>query len=84
MIRTLLSNTHLCTFLTTIDALRGPEREETLQPALGVNSRLFKDGDARASTMALGEDMKAFRALAEAVEGAVRCERQDVLGLDWA
>ena len=33
--------------------------------------------------MALDEDTKAFRALAEAVEEAVRGAREDVLGLDW-
>lgn len=30
-----------------------------------------------------GEDMKALRELAVAVESAVRGERADVLGLDW-
>ncbi|KAF8546339.1 hypothetical protein OG21DRAFT_1427222 [Imleria badia] len=81
-IRTLLSNPRLCTLLTTIDALRGPEREEALQRALGVDSRLLKNHDDT-RVVAVDEDTKALRALAEAVEGAVRGGREDMLGLDW-
>ncbi|KAF8554779.1 hypothetical protein OG21DRAFT_1411895, partial [Imleria badia] len=70
MIRTLLSYSHLCTLLTTIDALRGPEREdsEALQRAFGVNIRFLENHD---DTEVLDEDTRPFMALAEAVEGAV-------------
>ena len=74
----------LLTLLTSVDALRGPEREEALQSALGVHSRLLTNHDAGTRTaVPLGEDMQAFRALAEAVEEGVRGAREDVLGLDW-
>ncbi|KAF8439989.1 hypothetical protein L210DRAFT_3621608 [Boletus edulis BED1] len=79
-IRTLLTNPRLCTLLTTIDAQRGAEREEALQRALGVNSRLLKNDDVGVE---LDEDTKVLRAFAEAIEEAVRGGREDVLGLDW-
>jgi len=72
------ANLHLRTGLVTIDALRGAAREEAAQCALGVDGRLLKhhDGDANANALAgtLDEDTGAPRALAEAVEGAVRGE----------
>ncbi|KAI6037557.1 hypothetical protein EDC04DRAFT_2897339 [Pisolithus marmoratus] len=74
-IRTLLAtNPRLKTFLTSIDKLRGAEREEALQRALGIDSKQGHETD---------EDIKTFRRLAEAVETAVRGGRNDVLGLDW-
>ena len=80
-IRTLLASPRFPMLLTSVDALRGPEREEALQRALGVHSRLLKNHDAGTRTaVALDEDM---RALAEAVEEGVRGAREDVLGLDW-
>ena len=83
-IRTLLATPRLRTLLTSIDAFRGPEREEALQRALGVDSRLLKNHDTGTRTAAsLDEDTRTFRALAEAVEEAVRGNREDVLGLDW-
>ncbi|KAG9316870.1 hypothetical protein JVU11DRAFT_2946 [Chiua virens] len=79
--RTLLrTNPRLCDLLTSIDALRGAEREEALQRALGVDSRLLKNDAAACS---LDEDTSAFRELAEAVEVAVRGGQGNVLGLDW-
>lgn len=60
--------------------MRGSEREEALQRALGIDSRLLKNVDAGT---ALDEDTRALRELAEAVEVAVRAGREDVLGLDW-
>ncbi|KAF8547231.1 hypothetical protein OG21DRAFT_1490403 [Imleria badia] len=81
-IRTLLSSPRLCAIATT-NALRGSEREEALQRALGVDSRLFKNqDDARTVALDEPEDTRAFRALTEAIEGAVRGVREDVLGLD--
>jgi hypothetical protein len=83
-IRTLLATPRLRTLLTSIDAFRGPEREEALQRALGVDSRLLKNHDAGTrTTEALDEDTRGFRALAEAVEEAVRGRKEDALGLDW-
>ncbi|KAG8214190.1 hypothetical protein J3R82DRAFT_10979 [Butyriboletus roseoflavus] len=80
-VRTILrSNPRLCDLLTSIDALRGSEREEALQRALGVDSRLLKNDDAGT---ALDKDTRAFRELAEAIEVAVRGGREDVLGLNW-
>lgn len=80
-VRTVLrSNPRLRGLLTSIDALRGSEREETLQHALGVDSRHLKNDDAGT---VLDEDTRAFRELAEAVEVAVRGGREHVLGLDW-
>ncbi|KAG6377730.1 hypothetical protein JVT61DRAFT_14502 [Boletus reticuloceps] len=66
--------------LTTIDAQRGAEREEALQRALGVNSRLLKNDDVGVE---LDEDTNVLRAFAEAIEEAVRGGQEDVLGLDW-
>lgn len=81
MIRDILgSNPQLCELLTSINALRGAEREEALQRALGVDSRLLKNDDAG---VPLNEDTKVFRAFAEAVEVAVRGGHEDTLGLDW-
>ncbi|KAH0828121.1 hypothetical protein J3R83DRAFT_3792 [Lanmaoa asiatica] len=81
IVRTILrSNPRLCDLLISIDALRGSEREEGLQRALGVDSRLLKNDDAGTP---LDEDTRAFRELAEAVEVAVRAGREDALGLDW-
>ncbi|KAI9571586.1 hypothetical protein HD554DRAFT_2302239 [Boletus coccyginus] len=85
-IRTLLSDPSLHTRLIAIDALRGAEREAALQRALGVDGRLLNhhDGDANVTLAAtLDKDTRALRALAEAVEGAVRGGREDVMGLDW-
>nr|GAT44946.1 predicted protein [Mycena chlorophos] len=66
--------------LTQIDQLRGHERDDVLQRALGVSSI---DISARSGQMSLGDDVTALRALAEAVEGAVRGGKEGVLGLDW-
>ncbi|KAI6121871.1 hypothetical protein F5141DRAFT_1260636 [Pisolithus sp. B1] len=92
-IRTLLAaNPRLQALLTSIDKLRGAEREEALQRALGIDGRQIKHGDnwqvknvdeARMQGHETDEDIKAFRMLAEAIEIAVRGGRNDVLGLDW-
>ncbi|KAI6165987.1 hypothetical protein EDD17DRAFT_113554, partial [Pisolithus thermaeus] len=91
-IRTLLANPRLQALLTSIDKLRGAEREEALQRALGIDGRQIKHGDnwqlknvdeARMRGHETDEDIKAFRMLAEAIETAVRGGRNDVLGLDW-
>lgn len=80
--RALASNPQLPALLRSVDALRGFDREEALERMLGVSG-----GGGQGSTL-LGsgqaeEDMHALRELAEAVEGAVRGGKQDVLGLDW-
>ena len=67
--------------LTSIDQLRGPERERAIQRALGITA---EDIQAQARGHAeLGEDVIALRELAEAVEAAVREGKEGVLGLDW-
>ncbi|KAN0091482.1 hypothetical protein V8E55_005048 [Tylopilus felleus] len=81
-VRTLLANPRLCAHLTSIDALRGSERDAALQRALGVDSRLLKNPD-KGTEAGLHEDTRALRVFAEAVEQAVRGGREDMLGLDW-
>ncbi|KAF8840862.1 hypothetical protein BDN67DRAFT_1011093 [Paxillus ammoniavirescens] len=75
------SHPQLVGLLTNIDKLRGAEREEALQRALGVDSRQLRNDVSR--PVELDEDTRALRALAEAVEGAVRGGKQGTLGLDW-
>jgi zinc finger HIT domain-containing protein 3 len=72
--------------LRAVDGLRGAAREEALQRGLGVmpidtRSRT-EAADSGVQLFADEEDRNAFRALAEAVEHAVRGE-QGGLGLDW-
>lgn len=83
--KALAANPNLPDLLRSIDRLRGEEREDALQRALGVSG-----ADANVSIHQrekpgayAGEDMLALRQLAEAVEGAVRGGREDALGLDW-
>ena len=81
--RILASREKLPALLTSIDKLRGEEREFALQKALGVtpadlNDQLEVGGKKRE----VGQDVLAFRKLAEAVEDAVRGGKQG-LGLDW-
>ncbi|KAI1795523.1 hypothetical protein LXA43DRAFT_724380 [Ganoderma leucocontextum] len=76
------SNPQLRETLLSIDKLRGEDRELAIQEALGV-------GGSRNHTLATvgaasEEDRNALRELAEAVESAVRGEKRDMLGLDWA
>ncbi|KAF7315938.1 Acid protease [Mycena indigotica] len=66
--------------LTQLDRLRGHEREDALQRALGVSA---PDIRAQRGPEKLGDDVLALRALAEAVEGAVRGGKDGELGLDW-
>jgi hypothetical protein len=57
--------------LRMIDGLRGSAREEALHASLGIGTRGGVSDDA------MGE-------LAEAIERAVRGNRDAVLGLDWS
>jgi len=83
-IRSVLSNNpNLKNILISIDKLRGSDREEALQRALGVSV-------SSASAVATGptagiaqDDMQALRELAEAIESAVRGSKDGALGLDW-
>jgi len=60
--------------------LRGAEREQALQRALGVSAGDLRDFDV----IRKGEDVMALRKLGEAVEACVRDARGDAaLGLDW-
>ncbi|EIM82866.1 uncharacterized protein STEHIDRAFT_102293 [Stereum hirsutum FP-91666 SS1] len=75
----LASHPRLKDVLRKIDSLRGQEREEALQRALGVSQY-----DARGAGGYVEEDKVALRELAEAVETAVRGGKEGVtLGLDW-
>jgi len=76
----LSSHQNLPALLTSIDKLRGRDREDAFQHALGVSAPEITDPSR---TTELGEDVVALRELAEAVEAAVRGGKQDVLGLDW-
>ncbi|KAM5530527.1 hypothetical protein V8D89_015804 [Ganoderma adspersum] len=80
--RILGSNPRLRETLLSIDKLRGEDRELAIQEALGVG------GSRNATVASIGttaeEDRNALRELAEAVESAVRGEKRDMLGLDWA
>ncbi|KAF7357893.1 hypothetical protein MVEN_00835600 [Mycena venus] len=77
---TLAAHPNLPALLTSIDKLRGPDREHALQRALGVTAPEIATTHGNAE---LGEDVLALRALAEAVEAAVRGGKEGALGLDW-
>lgn len=70
----------LPTLLTSIDKLKGSDRENALQRALGVNVEQLKSSLIPPESQ---DDVLALRELAEAVEGAVRSGQNGVLGLDW-
>jgi len=69
--------------LTSIDKLRGPDREDALQRALGVNVEQLRDPSGSTIPSESGDDVYALRQLAEAVEAVVRGGKEGVLGLDW-
>ncbi|KAI0338295.1 hypothetical protein BDW22DRAFT_1409646 [Trametopsis cervina] len=81
--KVLASHPKLRDLLRSIDNLRGEDREEALQRALGISPSDL-DGSSRKSGTYAEEDVKALRELAEAIEAAVRGGKEDVLGLDWA
>lgn len=83
--RALAAHPKLADFLRSIDSLRGEDREDALQRALGISSA---DEHARNQPpnrpgRHQEEDVRAMRDLAEAIEAAVRGGKEDVLGLDW-
>jgi hypothetical protein len=75
------SNPRLPELLTTIDKLRGADREDALHRALGVDTRQLKND--LLGPQELDDDTRMLRQLAEAVEAAVRGGKEGVLGLDW-
>ncbi|KDR75035.1 hypothetical protein GALMADRAFT_522253 [Galerina marginata CBS 339.88] len=80
-IRKILSeHKHLPDLLTSIDKLRGSDREYALQKSLGITTPEIDD-QLRAPE--LGEDVLALRELAEAIEAAVRGGNKSALGLNW-
>ncbi|KAI0798517.1 hypothetical protein BC629DRAFT_1581510 [Irpex lacteus] len=85
--KALASNPKLPDLLRSIDRLRGADREEALQRALGVSpADLDLDGTPGAGRRVRvyeEEEVGAMRELAEAVEAAVRGGKEDVLGLNW-
>ncbi|TFK44232.1 hypothetical protein BDQ12DRAFT_640695 [Crucibulum laeve] len=76
----LAGHKNLPALLTSIDKLRGPDREHTLQRALGLTAPEIDD---QLKSVELSDDVIALRKLAEAVEAAVRGGNQTMLGLDW-
>ena len=93
--KALTANARLPELLRSIDQLRGSDREEALQRALGVSASDANasfsspsSSSSRPNTLASfeaqsDEDVKALRDLAEAIEAAVRGGKQGMLGLDW-
>ncbi|KAF8902920.1 hypothetical protein CPB84DRAFT_1746428 [Gymnopilus junonius] len=80
-IRKLLSeNKRLPELLTSLDKLRGPDREQSLQKALGITAPEIDD---QLRPPELSEDVLALRQLAEAIEAAVRGGNESALGLNW-
>ena len=79
----LAAHPNLSSLLTAIDKLRGPDREDALQHALGVNVEQLRDPSGAPDSSKLDEDAIALRKLAEVVEEAVRGGKTGVLGLDW-
>ncbi|KAJ7502457.1 hypothetical protein B0H11DRAFT_2223369 [Mycena galericulata] len=79
---TLAAHPNLPALLASIDKLRGPDREHALQRALGVTAPEIAPVPGRGGGE-LSEDVLALRALAEAVETAVRGGKDGALGLDW-
>ncbi|KAG2745933.1 hypothetical protein P692DRAFT_20836479, partial [Suillus brevipes Sb2] len=75
------SNPRLPELLTSIDKLRGADREDALHRALGIDTRQLKND--LLGPQELDEDTRMLRQLAEAVEAAVRGGKEGVLGLDW-
>ncbi|KAF5370060.1 hypothetical protein D9758_001383 [Tetrapyrgos nigripes] len=78
--RALASHPNLPAVLTSIDQLKGTDRDRALQQALGVTAPEIIDSS---KSVELDEDTIALRALAEAVEAAVREDKNGALGLDW-
>jgi len=76
----LAAHQNLPALLTSIDKLRGPDREIALQQALGVTAPEIDD---QLHPTQPTEDMLALRKLAESIENAVRGGDQSALGLDW-
>jgi zinc finger HIT domain-containing protein 3 len=78
--------------LRSIDGLWGSARENALQACLGVSpSDVTSSGGGGTGTIVSGirgiqigeEEKEGMRELAEAIEAAVRGNREDGLGLDW-
>lgn len=85
--RVLEDNPQIQNIVRSIDKLRGREREDALERALGVTrpgQDVFLAGRGVLNTNEQSdEDIQALRQLAEAVEIAVRGNQHNGLGLDW-
>jgi len=90
--KALKSHPSLPALLRQIDSLRGQEREDALQQALGVSASddLGQSGSRSSQRhqfapviVKTDEERAALRAVAEAVESAVRGGKEGTLGLDW-
>ncbi|KAF5322404.1 hypothetical protein D9619_001307 [Psilocybe cf. subviscida] len=76
----LAEHKNLPALLQSIDTLRGPEREDALQRALGVTA---PEIDNQLRPPNLSEDIIALRQLAEAIEDAVRGGNESAPGLNF-
>jgi hypothetical protein len=78
--------------LRSIDGLWGSARETALQTCLGVSPSdvICSGGAGRTIVSGIGgiqigeEEKEGMHELAEAIEAAVRANREDGLGLDWS
>lgn len=78
----LSENPDLKPLLHSIDSLRGREREEAIQCALGVSQENHR-GDSGSSRLEIGKgEIEAMRQLSSTVETVIRGDRPSVLGLD--
>jgi len=75
-----VENKNLPNLLASIDKLRGPEREDALQRALGITAPEIDNQLCRPEP---SEDVLALRELAEAIEASVRGGNETALGLNW-
>ncbi|EGO25968.1 hypothetical protein SERLADRAFT_437702 [Serpula lacrymans var. lacrymans S7.9] len=83
VIRNILAkNPRLITLLTSLDSLQGAGREDALQGALGVH-RSQTGAHQHQKAAESDEDVLALRTLTEAIEAAVRGEKEGTLDLDW-
>lgn len=82
MRKALSENPSLKPLLSSIDSLRGTERETALQRALGVSPAGYHGGSG-IDRLGIGEDdVEGVRQLSSAIEGAIRGDRLGALGLD--
>lgn len=80
--KALSEHSDLKPLLRSIDSLRGGEREETLQRALGVSQANLQGASSTNKLGICQEDIEAMRRLSSAIDAAIRGDRPSALGLD--